>query len=273
MMLLQNGTKSISDFTRRTIYRYILNLALILAGIFMVGSMAFVIFRFDTTGHGRVYAVNSSAEEDGRVRQAQVGLMGVVNGVADMERYSDAARLVGVADTGEGVLAGIRGVARRAVHRNAIGAGTKVASELGYYAQQAVYDNQMSSDEYYTLLQIVEAEATGGDITSKMMVAGVVLNRVRDSHFPDTIYEVVWQSEQFQPTSDGRIYSCSVTESTVEAVERVLQGEDYSQGALFFVARNSAESTNMSWFDSSLVKLFEYGGHEYFTFKDYVDNV
>ena len=273
MMLLQNGTKSFSDFTRRIICRYILDIALILAGVFMVGSISFVISEFDTTGHGRVYAVNSSAEEGGRVRQAQTGLMGVVNGVADMERYSDATRLVGVADTGEGVLAGIRGVARRAIHRNAIGAGTKVASELGYYAQQAVHDNQMSSDEYYTLLQIVEAEATGGDLTSKMMVAGVVLNRVRDSHFPDTIYEVVWQNEQFQPTSDGRIYSCSVTESTVEAVERVLQGEDYSQGALFFVARNSAESTNVSWFDSSLVKLFEYGGHEYFTFKDYVDNV
>lgn len=273
MMLLQNGTKSFIDFTRRIICRYILDIALILAGAFMVGSIAFVISEFDTTGHGRVYAVNSSAEEDGRGQQAQMGLMGVVNGVADMERYSDATRLVSVAGANEGVLAGVSGVDRRAIHRNTIEAGTKVASELGYYAQQAVYDNQMSSDEYYTLLQIVEAEATGGDVTSKMMVAGVVLNRVRDSHFPDTIYEVVWQNEQFQPTSDGRIYSCSVTESTIEAVERVLQGEDYSQGALFFVARNSAESANVSWFDSSLVKLFEYGGHEYFTFKEYVDNV
>ncbi len=33
----------------------------------------------------------------------------------------------------------------------------------------------MSGEEYYTLLQIVEAEATGGDVMSKMMVAGVVL--------------------------------------------------------------------------------------------------
>lgn len=272
-MLLQNGMKSFSDFTRRIICRYMLDIALILTGVFMVGSIIFVISEFDTTGHGRVYAVDSSAEEDGRVQQAQMGLMGVVNGVADMERYSDATRQVCVAGANEGILAGVSGVDRRAVHRSTIEAGTKVASELGYYAQQAVHDNQMSSDDYYTLLQIVEAEATGGDVTSKMMVAGVVLNRVRDSHFPDTIYEVVWQDEQFQPTSDGRIYSCSITDSTVEAVERVLQGEDYSQGALFFVARNTAESTNMSWFDSSLVRLFEYGGHEYFTFKEYVDNV
>ena len=63
-----------------------------------------------------------------------------------------------------------------------------------------------------------------------MMVAGVVLNRVRDSHFPDTIQEVVWQKDQFQPTSDGRIYSCTVTDSTTEAVDRVLAGEDVSAG-------------------------------------------
>lgn len=271
-MLLQNGMRSLSDFARRFTYGFILDIALILAGIFMVGSMAFVISEFDTEGYGRVYAVDSSAEEEGRVQRAQTGLMGVVNGVADMERYSDKTRLVSVADTNGEVLAGVSGVNRRAIHRNTIEKGTEVASELGYYAQQAVYENQMSSDEYYTLLQIVEAEATGGDIMSKMMVAGVVLNRVRDAHFPNTIYEVVWQGHQFQPTQDGRIYSCTITDSTVDAVERVLQGEDYSQGALFFVARDSADVSNVSWFDSSLVKLFEYGGHEYFTFKDYVNS-
>lgn len=271
-MLLQNEMKSVADFTRRIICRYIRDVALILAGAFVIGSIALVISEFDTSGSGRVYAVDSSDGENGRVQQFQAGLKGVVNGVADMERYSDATRLVSVADANEEVLAGVSGLDRRAIHRKAIGQGTRIASELGYYAQQAVYENQMSADEYYTLLQIVEAEATGGDLTSKMMVAGVVLNRVRDSHFPDTIYEVVWQKEQFQPTADGRIYSCEVTDSTVEAVERVLQGEDYSQGALFFVARDSAEASNLSWFDESLVPMFEYGGHEYFTFKEYVNN-
>ena len=267
-MLLQNGMRSLSDFARRFTYGFILDIALILAGIFMVGSMAFVISEFDTEGYGRVYAVDSSAEEEGRVQRAQTGLMGVVNGVADMERYSDKTRLVSVADTNGEVLAGVSGVDRRAIHRNTIEKGTEVASELGYYAQQAVYENQMSSDEYYTLLQIVEAEATGGDIMSKMMVAGVVLNRVKDSHFPDTIQEVVWQDDQFQPTSDGRIYSCSVTDSTILAVERVLQGEDYTEGALFFLARGSAEQKNTDWFDANLTKLFEYGGHEYYTYRD-----
>lgn len=72
----------------------------------------------------------------------------------------------------------------------------------------------------------------------------------------------------FSPTSDGRIYSCSVTDSTILAVERVLQGEDYTEGALFFLARGSAEQKNTDWFDANLTKLFEYGGHEYYTYRD-----
>lgn len=271
MMLLVNGWKSFVDFTGRIIWRYARNAVLILIGAIVTGSITLVISEFDTCGHGRVYAVDSQTGEDGTL-QVQAGLLGVVNGVRDMEQYSDETRMISVTDANEKVLAGVSGLDRRIIHRAAIGQGTKKAGELGYYAQQLVYDNQMSSDEYYTLLQIVEAEATGGDLISKMMVAGVVLNRVRDEHFPDTIYEVVWQEEQFQPTADGRIYSCTVTDSTVEAVERVLQGEDYSQGALFFFARGSAEDTNANWFDSSLAWLCEYGGHEYFTYKDYVDN-
>lgn len=271
MMLLTDAKKPSHGFAKRIVGRYIRNMTLILSGILMTGSIALVISEFDTGSHGKVYAV-SSFQEEGHIQEFQAGLMGVVNGVAHMERYSDASRLVNAKNGGGEVLAGVEGVDRRAIHRAVFGRGTGKAKELGYYAQQAVLENQMSSDEYYTLLQIVEAEATGGDVTSKMMVAGVVLNRVRDSHFPDTIYDVVWQDEQFQPTSDGRMYSCTVTDSTIEAVERVLQGEDCSQGALFFLARDSAEAGNTQWFDSKLAKLFEYGGHEYYTYREYVDS-
>ena len=273
MMLLVNGRKPVYGFTGRIIVRCITNIALVMLGMLLVGSIALIISEFDTRGHGRVYAVGSSSEGKGAGMQFQAGLQGVVDGVAHMEQYSDATRLLSAVHANEEVLAGISGVDRRVIHREAFEKGTQKASELGYYAQQTVYENQMSSEEYYTLLQIVEAEATGGDIMSKMIVAGVVLNRVRDSHFPDTIYEVVWQDAQFQPTMDGRIYSCTVTDSTVEAVERVLQGEDYSQGALFFFARNSAEGHNVRWFDSSLAKVFEYGGHEYFTYREYVNTM
>lgn len=45
--------------------------------------------------------------------------------------------------------------------------------------------------EYNVLLRIVEAEAGGEDITGKMLVANVIMNRVQNGRFPDTVTEVV----------------------------------------------------------------------------------
>ncbi|MCD7882591.1 MAG: cell wall hydrolase [Lachnospiraceae bacterium] len=246
--------------------RCLRTVAILLLGIFLTGAVAWMISEYDTGGRSRVYAVSSSAESGGS-QEIQAGLMGVVNAVADMERYADETRVVSVADSEDEVLAGASGVDRRAIRQSVFSEATSEARQLSYYALQTVKDNQMSSTDYYTLLRIVEAEATGEDIMSKMMVASVVLNRTRDSHFPDTIYDVVYQDSQFSPTLDGRIYSCTVTDETIEAVERVLAGEDYSQGALFFVARDSADTSNLAWFDSSLVWLFTYGGHDYYTYQ------
>ena len=126
----------------------------------------------------------------------------------------------------------------------------------------------VTGTEYENLLRIVEAEAGGEDFIGKMLVANVVLNRVEDEHFPNSINEVIFQSEngvtQFSPISDGRFYSVKISQETVEAVNQVLQGEDNSQGALYFAARKAANAENMKWFDEELEWLFAYGGHEFF---------
>lgn len=125
-----------------------------------------------------------------------------------------------------------------------------------------------SEEDYNNLLRIVEAEAGGEDEKGKILVANVVINRVMDEDFPDSITEVIFQKEngvtQFSPVSNGRIFKVSVSEETVEAVNKALGGEDYSQGALYFAARKYANSDNMRWFDESLEFLFEHGGHEFF---------
>ena len=126
----------------------------------------------------------------------------------------------------------------------------------------------LSQKDYDVLLRIVEAEAGGEDIKGKILVANVVLNRVGDECFPDTVEEVVFQHSdkvyQFSPVKDGRYYTVSVSESTKEAVERALEGEDYSSGALYFAARESANKKSMRWFDEKLTYLFSHGGHEFF---------
>ena len=126
----------------------------------------------------------------------------------------------------------------------------------------------ITQSEYEELLRIVEAEAGGEDIIGKMLVANVVVNRVESDAFPDNFHDVIFQTDgkvaQFSPISDGRFYTVTVSAETIEAVNRVLQGEDNSRGALYFAARKSANKENMMWFDENLQKLFAYGGHEFF---------
>lgn len=121
-----------------------------------------------------------------------------------------------------------------------------------------------TEEDYGNFLKIVEAEATGGDIKSKILVANVIINRVKRNDFPNSVTEVIFQGngEQFQPVMDGRFYKVKVTASTTEAVNRALYGEDYSMGATFFAALSHAGEG--SWHASHLTRLFEYGGHVFF---------
>lgn len=260
----------------KQIYR---NCAVLMTDTVVVAVLVFTAGSFTGGGKNQVYAVKASrnAEEAGegedvKEEELQAGLMGIVASVNKLEAYSQAADGVDLETANQEILAGTSRIRKNALYQKYVEECAKNIGSIGYYAQQKVLENQMDGNDYYTLLQIVEAEATGGDIKSKILIANVVLNRVKDSRFPDTIYDVVWQtaggSPQFSPTDDGRIYTVSITDDTIEAVDRALAGEDYSQGALFFAARASAEAQNMVWFDQNLVQMFEYGGHEFFCFAD-----
>ncbi len=147
----------------------------------------------------------------------------------------------------------------------AVASGQRVIS---YQVVEKEFCYDISEEDYEVLLRIVEAEAGGEDIEGKMLVAGVVMNRVVSEEFPDTVKEVVFQrsenSVQFSPAYSGRYDRVVVSEETIEAVNRVLEGEDISQGALYFVARRHADPENLSWFEQKLTYLFAHGGHEFY---------
>lgn len=152
----------------------------------------------------------------------------------------------------------------------AIAAESVAAMQSDLAMEAAREENKiwLSQTDKEVLLRIVEAEATGQDVTGKMLVANVILNRVNSDRFPDTVEEVVFQKTgnkyQFSPIRDGRYYKVNISETTEEAVERVLYGEDHSQGALYFMSRRYADKSNVRWFDRSLTWLLEYGNHEFY---------
>lgn len=126
----------------------------------------------------------------------------------------------------------------------------------------------VTASERKILERIVEAEAGGENHKGKVLVANVVLNRVKSKTFPSNVKDVVFSHRggtyQFSPIMDGRYYTVDVSEDTKSAVSDALRGVDYSNGALYFMERALADSSNVSWFDRSLTRLFRYNCHEFY---------
>ena len=122
----------------------------------------------------------------------------------------------------------------------------------------------LENNDYNVLLKIVEAEAGSEDLAGKMLVANVVLNRVNSPSFPDSVTDVVYQTHkgraQFSPTENGTIDTVTVSMETIYAVNRVMNGEDNSMGALYFRSVHSSGT----WHDRALQRVLEHGNHIFY---------
>lgn len=140
---------------------------------------------------------------------------------------------------------------------------------ISYETMKQRFCIDVSEKDLDTLMRIVEAEAGGEDRKGKLLVANVVINRVKNKRFPNNVTDVVYQKAknvtQFSPVSNGFINQVTVSEETRDVVYSALKGEDVSNGALFFMARKLAAPENAEWFDSNLTFLFSYGGHDFYT--------
>ena len=98
-------------------------------------------------------------------------------------------------------------------------------------------DKFYSSDQVYWLSRIINAESGGEPLMGKIAVGNVILNRVRHSYFPNTIYGVIFDRKngvQFSPTANGTIYKSPNSQSVV-AAKICLEGYSLNTGILYFV--------------------------------------
>lgn len=93
--------------------------------------------------------------------------------------------------------------------------------------------------------RLVHAESAGEPYTGQVAVAATVLNRVKDSRYPDTVRGVIMQVWagyfQYSPVEDGRI-NLPAAATAYRAVQDALNGSDPSLGATGFY--NPAKTTN-----------------------------
>ena len=93
-------------------------------------------------------------------------------------------------------------------------------------------------DELYWMSRIISAESRGEPLSGKLAVGTVVLNRVASDEFPDSIYDVIFDTKwgvQFQPVANGTVYDEPTAESVL-AAKLVLDGARAAGDSLYFLA-------------------------------------
>lgn len=101
------------------------------------------------------------------------------------------------------------------------------------------------------LMRIAAAEAKSEGVEGKALVMAVVLNRVKNEDFPDSIREVVFQKNQFSPIADGRYDTICVDQECCEALDSIVSGKYQEFTALYFDScENSWASRNKEYIDT-----------------------
>lgn len=80
-----------------------------------------------------------------------------------------------------------------------------------------------TQEEIELIALCVMAEAEGECEYGQRLVIDVILNRVDDPHFPDTIYDVIYQKNQFAGMYGDRITRCYVKDELVQLVREELE--------------------------------------------------
>jgi len=117
----------------------------------------------------------------------------------------------------------------------------------------ATGDEYYARDDVYWLSRIIEAEAGSETLEGKIAVGNVVMNRVEDSEFPNTVKGVIFDkrySIQFTRAYAGAIYN-EPSEESIAAAKLVLEGVNTAGDCLYFA---SAESASTCWAEKNREK-------------------
>lgn len=105
---------------------------------------------------------------------------------------------------------------------------------------EAASGSSQSSD-IQLMARAINGEARGEPYEGQVAVGAVILNRVKDSRFPNTIAGVIYQSGAFTAVSDGQINVPIEENSTVyKAAEDAMNGWDPTGGCVYYFNPNTA---------------------------------
>ncbi|RBW71126.1 LysM peptidoglycan-binding domain-containing protein [Bacillus taeanensis] len=112
----------------------------------------------------------------------------------------------------------------------------------------------IDQEEIEWLAKMIYCEARGESMEGQIAVGAVILNRMESDQFPNSVKEVVLEKNngyyQFSPAASGVIYSAVPNDESMEAAIRAANGEDPTNGSLYFF---NPDKTSSIWLRSKPV--------------------
>lgn len=120
--------------------------------------------------------------------------------------------------------------------------------------------NSSNTSDLQLMARAINGEARGEPYEGQVAVGAVILNRVKNPSFPNTIAGVIYQSGAFTAVSDGQINQPIKEGSTVlKAAQDALNGWDPTGGAIYYF--NPSTATNKWIWSRPLIKTI--GKHRF----------
>ena len=117
-----------------------------------------------------------------------------------------------------------------------------------------------STSDIQLMARAINGEARGEPYEGQVAVGAVILNRVKDSRFPNSISGVIYQPGAFTAVSDGQINATISESSTVyKAAQDAKNGWDPTGGCVYYF--NPATATNKWIWSRPLIKTI--GKHRF----------
>ncbi|MDQ8737183.1 cell wall hydrolase [Paenibacillus sp. LHD-38] len=109
------------------------------------------------------------------------------------------------------------------------------------------------------LAKITMVEAGYESYEGQLALANVILNRVKDANFPDTVRDVIYSGKQFPPAHNGLLDKSKPNASVLRAAKDALNGKNNVGNAVYFYNPNVSKGS----FWSSLDVIATIGHHSF----------
>lgn len=123
--------------------------------------------------------------------------------------------------------------------------GINVSGEIDRVtaASLDVSASAQTNSDLYLLAKLIHSEARGEPYEGQVAVGAVVLNRVKDPNFPNTLEGVIYQPWAFTALHDGQ-FDLEPNATAYQAAQDALNGWDPTYGCVYYY--NPATATS-SW--------------------------